>query len=145
MENRADSQTPSLRATAEINRVIEVVRAEIATRQSEANDAAAHRRDRRFASAKAAGLSEAADIARAAARQLAAAKARVLDEVAKAEAAGFTVQEDFSVIDSPSGSSRSTTEADNHAAAIRAAATDFITFDKQVAARLDAVADGLRD
>jgi hypothetical protein len=90
------------------------------------------------------GRHHAADIARTAARQLAA-KARVLDEVAEAEAAGFTVQEDFSVIDSPSGSSRSTTEADNHAAAIQAAVTDLITLDKQAAARLDAAADRLRD
>jgi hypothetical protein len=145
MEDRADSGTPSQRATAEINQVIEIVSAEIATRKMEAHDASAHKQNRRFASAKAANLSEAADIARAAARQLAAAKARVVDEVTKAEAAGFVVQEDFSVIKSPSGSSRSRAEADNHAAAIRAAVTDFMTLDKQVAVRLDATAEGLRD
>jgi hypothetical protein len=64
--------------------------------------------------------------------QLAAAKARVLDEVAKAEAAGFIVHEDFSVTDSTLGNLSRRTEADNHATAIRAAVTDFITLDKQV-------------
>jgi len=87
----------------------------MAARKRQASDATAHKRNQRFAAAKSAGLSKAGDIARTAARQLAAAKARLLDEVAKAEAAGFTVQEDFSVIDSPSGNSWSTTEADNHA------------------------------
>jgi len=85
-------------------------------REKAASDATAHKRNRRFTSAKAAGLSEAADIARAAARQLAAAKARALDEVAKAQAAGFTVQEDFSVIASPPGNSKSRTDADTLAA-----------------------------
>ena len=85
------------------------------------NDAATTKRNRRFAAAKAARLSEAAGIARAAAQQLTAAKTRVLDEVAKAEAAGFIVQEDLSVIQSMPGSSRSTVEAQYHAATIQAA------------------------
>jgi hypothetical protein len=145
MADRAESGTSSQRATAGINQVIEAVSVEIATRKREPYDAAAHERNRRFASAKAAELSEAADIARAAAQRMTAAKARVLHEVARAEAAGFVVQEDFSVISSPSGKFRSTAEADNHAAAIRAAVTDFTPLDKQVAARLDAAAKGLRD
>jgi hypothetical protein len=84
---------------AEPNRSIDVINAEISARTSGANYGESAKRERRFISTKAAALSEAAEIARDAARQLAAARTRVLDEVARAETAGFFVQDDFSVSD----------------------------------------------
>src|SRR5689334_20784331 len=108
MADRNENDNTSQAAVAEINRSIQAVTAEISARRNAANDAETTKRNRRFISAKAATLSEAADIARAAARQLTAARARILDEVAKAEAASFIVQEDFSVIDRTTPSSRGT-------------------------------------
>ena len=145
MDDRAKSDTASQRAMADIDRVAEAVNAEITTRKSKADDAAATKRNRRFAAAKAARLSEVAEMARAAARQLAAARARVLDEVAKAEAAGFIVQEDWSVIALASGSPGITTEADDHAAALQAAVIDLVALDEQLASRLSAAAKDLQD
>jgi len=107
MADRAETGSASLGAVSELNRSLKAVDAEISARNSGAKDAATTRINRRFASAKAARLSEGADIARAAAQQLAAAKARVLEDVAKAEAAGFIVHEDFSLTDSTPGSSSS--------------------------------------
>lgn len=121
MTDRTESDSTSHIAVAEINRTIKTVSAEISARNCATNDAATTKRNRRFACAKAARLSEAAGIARAAAQQLTAAKTRVLDEVARAEAAGFIVQEDLSVIQSMPGSARSTVEAQYHAATIQAA------------------------
>ena len=145
MDDRFESETPSQPATAEINRVVEAVNAEIAARKGEAKDAAATKRNRRFVSAKAAQLSEIAEMAEAAGWQLGAAKARVLDEVAKAEAVGLAMQEDLSVTDPTLGSSGSTTEGDAHAAAIQAAVTDLVALDDQVASRLNAAAKNLED
>jgi hypothetical protein len=129
---------------AELNRSIDVVAEEIAARRSAENDAEATRRNRRFISAKAAVLSEASDIARSAARQLTDAKARILEEVARAEAAGFVVHEDFSVTDSISRVACST-RARDHGAAIRAAVTDFSVLDRRVSSRLHASAIALKD
>jgi hypothetical protein len=88
MADRNENDNTSQAAVAEINRSIQAVTAEISARRNAAIDAATTKRNRRFISARAATLSEAADIAGAAARQLAAARARILDESAKAEAAG---------------------------------------------------------
>jgi hypothetical protein len=143
----ADHNEPfitSLTLIAELNRSVDVVAEEIAARRSAANDAEATKRNRRFVSAKAATLSEASDIARSAARQLTDAKTRILDEIARAEAAGFVVQEDFSVSDSISRVDRST-RARDHAAAIRAAVTDFSVLDRRVSSRLRASANALKD
>ena len=144
MADRDEYDNAFQAAVAEINGSIKAVNAEISARKSAATDAATTKRNRRFISAKAARLSEAADIARAAARRLAVAKARVLDDVAKAEAASFIVQEDFSVIDSTAGSSRGT-DARNHVAAIQAAVTDFVDLDLQVSTRLQVAANTLKD
>lgn len=84
-----------------------------------AKEADTTKRNLRFATAKTATLAEAADIARAGARQLVAANARVRDAVAKAGAAGFIVQEDFSVIESTGRSAESLSGADDHAEAIQ--------------------------
>jgi hypothetical protein len=108
------------------------------------NDIAQSKRNRRFVAAKSATLSDAADVARAAARQLTAANARVRDAVAKAEAAGFVVQDDFSVVDFISRSSRSR-RARIHTVAIQTAVTEFIALDEQVALRLRATAIPLTD
>src|SRR3954465_7850842 len=64
---------------AELNRSIDVVTAEISARTSALSDTEATKRNRRFISAKAAALSEAADIARTAARQLVVARTVILD------------------------------------------------------------------
>ena len=77
------------------------------------------RRNRRFMSAKAATLSEAADVARAAARQLTDARTRILDEVARAKATGFVCAgglfgKRLDIANCPQFSAR------DHAAAIRA-------------------------
>jgi hypothetical protein len=98
-----------------------------------AKEAAATKRNLRFRHREGRQLAEAADIARAGARQLVAAKARILDAVAKAEAAGFIVQEDFSVIDSAGRSAESLTGADDHAEPIHAAVTDLVAIDELVA------------
>lgn len=129
---------------AELNRSIDVVTEEITARTTAATDAEALKRNRRFVSAKAAALSEAADIARAAARQLMAARNRILDEIARAEAAGFVVHEDFSVSDSLSPAAHNSISR-NHAAAIRAAVNGFTTLDKQVSTRLRCAANALKD
>lgn len=144
MTDRAESGSTSQTAVAEINLSIKAVNAEISARSGATKDAATNRRNRRFASANAARLSEAAGIARAAARQIAAAKARVLYDVAKAEAAGFIVQEDFSVIASTSRSA-SSAHAQDHATTIRASVTELVALDEQVAARLRAAAKDLQD
>jgi hypothetical protein len=120
------------------------VTAEISARTSAVNDAEVANRNRRFISAKAAMLSEASDIARSAARQLTEAKTRILEAVARAEAAGFVVQEDFSVSDSLSRLARSSGARD-HAAAIRAAVADFSVLDRRVSSRLHATANALKD
>lgn len=129
---------------AELNRSIDVVTAEISARTSAANDVEAAKRNRRFISAKAAALSEAADVAREAARQLIDAKTAILDEVARAEAAGFVVQEDFLVSDSMSSTARSS-RARDHAAAIRAAVIDFDALDRRSSSRLQSAAKALRN
>ena len=97
MADHAETGSASLGAVSELNRRVKAVDGEISARDSGPTDAATTRKNRRFASANSARLSEAADIARAAAQQLAAAKARVLEDVAKAETAGFIVHQDFSV------------------------------------------------
>ena len=79
MADRHESDSASQTAVAEVNRSIWAVNAEISARNGQAKDVATTKRNRRFVSAKAARLSEAADVARTAARQLAAAKARVLE------------------------------------------------------------------
>jgi hypothetical protein len=145
MEDRSDSETTSQRATAELNRVVAAVSAEISARKNKTADAGTLKTNRRFAKAKAARISEAAGIASAAAREITAAKSRVLDEVAKAEAAGFTVQEDFSVFDSRAGSAGRTRETDRHATAIQAAVAELVDLDEQVASRLLAAAKDLED
>ena len=145
MEDHAQSDSPSQRAVAEINRIVEAVNAEISGRKSDDTDAAATKRNRRFVSAKAAQLSEVAAMARAAERQLAAAKTRVLNAVAEAEEAGFTVHEDWSVTNSTPDSPGGTTEAQNHAAAIHAAVKNLVALDEQVASRLNTAAKDLRD
>ncbi len=144
MADQSEPFITSQALIAELNRSIDVVAEEIAARRSGANDAEATKRNRRFISAKAAMLSEASDIARSAARQLTDAKTRILEEVARAEAAGFVVQEDFSVIDSISRVARST-RASDHGAAIRAAVTDFSVLDRRVSSRLHASANALKD
>lgn len=144
MADRNESDSTSQTAVREINRSIKAVNAEISARRSATNDAVTTKRNRRFVSAKSATLSEAADVACAAAPQLTAAKARVLDDVAKAEAAGFIVQEDLSVVDSISRSTRST-RAQDHAVAIQAAVTHLVAVDEQVASRLRAAANALKD
>jgi hypothetical protein len=131
-------------AVAEINRSIKTVAAEISRRNRGPKDVETTKRNRRFVSAKAATLAEAADISRTAARQLRAAKARLLGEVAKAEEAGFVVQEDFSVIDSKSPGAHNT-RANNHAAAIHAAVTNLLALDRQVSSRLHSTASALKD
>jgi hypothetical protein len=144
MSDRGASNRASRTAVVEINQSIWAVNAEISARNDQAKDVATTKRNRRFVSAKAARLSEAADVARTAARQLAAAKARVLEDVANAEAAGFIVQEDFSVTDSTSASSGNPTRADDYAAAIQAGVTDFVALDEQLARRLHAAAEELQ-
>ena len=129
---------------AELNRSVDEVTAEISARTSAANDAETTKRNRRFISAKAATLSEAADIARVAARQLTHARTRILDEVERAEAAGFVVQEDFSVRNSRSPSA-CTSIAHEHAAAIQAALANFNALDQQVSARLRSASNALKD
>src|SRR4051794_7197164 len=121
--------TPSEALVAEINAGIEIVTAEISMRTNAPSDAETLKRSRRFISAKTATLSDAADIARAAARQLADARTRVLDEIARAEAAGFVVHEDFSVGDSARPSTHSSCAGD-HAAAIQAAVITFNTLER---------------
>ena len=145
MADRAESDSASLEAVAELNQSVKAVNAEISARNSGAKDAATTKTIRRFASAKAARLSEAADIARAAAQQLAAAKARVLEDVAKAEAAGFIVQEDFSVTDCRTGSSSDPAGTHDYAAAIRAAVAYFVALDELWARRFHAAAEELKD
>jgi len=83
-------------------------------------------------------------MSRAAVRQLRAVKARLLKDVARAEAAGFVVQEDFSVIDSVSPSTRGT-RAHYHAAAIQAAVTNFVVLDRQLSSHLQSEANALKD
>ena len=92
----------------------------------------------------AATLSEAADIARAAARQLTAAKARVLDDVAKAEAARLHCARGL-FGNRLHVTKRSSTRAQDHAAAIQAAVTELVALDEQVASRLRAAANALKD
>jgi hypothetical protein len=145
MEDIGDSETASHRATTELNRVVAAVSAELSARKNKTADADTFKTNRRFAKAKAARVSEAAGIASAAARELSAAKTRVLDEVAKAEAAGFTVQEDFSVVDSRAGSPSRKSAADRHGAVIQAAVAELVDLDEQVASRLFAAAKDLED
>jgi hypothetical protein len=145
MEDRSDSETASQRATAELNRVVKAVSAEISARENETADAATLKSNRRFAKAKTARISEAAGIASAAARELSAANTRVLDEVAKAEAAGFTVQEDFLVSDDRAGGTGRTSEGDRHARAIQAAVAELVDLDEQMATRLLAAAKDLKE
>src|SRR4051812_25564455 len=106
MTNHDNNITASDALIHEINRIIDVVAAEIWARSSAASDAEATKTNRRFISAKAAALSEAADSVRAAARQLTHARTCILDEVARAETAGLIVQEDFSVSDPVSPDAR---------------------------------------
>lgn len=89
-------------------------------------------------------LSEAAEIARAAARQLIDARNQILDGVADAEAAGFRVQEDFSVRNFISPNARSP-RADRHAAAIRAAVSNYNVLDRRVSSRLRSAANALQN
>ena len=145
MADRTESEKATQRVTMEINRIVDTVNAEIARRKNETTDEIADKRNRRFAAAKAAQISEAADVARDGARQLDAAKRRVLDEVADATAAGFTVQEDFSVVGAASRGPGSTTEADARTAAIQAAVGELVALDEQVATRLNAAAKDLQD
>jgi hypothetical protein len=128
----------------ELNRSVDEVSAEISARTSAVCDMETLKRNRRFVSAKAAAQSEAADIARAAARQMTAARTRVLDEIARAEAAGLVVHEDFSVSDTRLPCAR-TSRADDHASAIRAAVTHFTALHTQVSTRLGCAANALRD
>lgn len=145
MKDRTGGLTVSREATAELNRVVAAVTAELAARRSNTNDAATLRTNRRFAKAKAARVSEAAGIANTAARELTAAKASVLDKVAEARAAGFTVDDDFSVADARTGMADRTTEADRFAADIQAAVTELVDLDEEVASRLLAAAKDLED
>jgi hypothetical protein len=64
--------------------------------------------------------------------------------VARAEAAGFIVGEDFSVADAVSRIERPS-RARDHEAAIRAAATEFYALDRRVTSRLRASANALAD
>jgi len=144
MTDRNEHDNTSQAAVAAINRSIQAVTAEISARRNAANHADTTKRNRRFISAKAATLSEAADMSRAAVRQLRAVKARLLKDVARAEAAGFVVQEDFSVIDSVSPSTRST-RAHYHAAAIQGAVTNFVVLDRQLSSHLQSEANALKD
>ena len=129
---------------AEINRSVDVVTAEISARIDTTRDAETLKRTRRFISAKSATLSEAAGVARTAARQLTVARARILQEVARAEEAGLVVQEDFSVSDSVPPNPPNPIGRD-HAAAIRAAVTDFSALNTQMSTRLRCAASALKD
>jgi hypothetical protein len=68
-----------------------------------------------------------------------------LDEVSRAESAGFTVQDDFTVVASPPGRALSTGEAQIHAATIQAAVTNFKALDEQLASQLRAASKDLQD
>jgi hypothetical protein len=144
MTDRGESDSTSQIAVRKINLSIEAVNAEISARRNSVNDVAHRKRNRQFLAAKSASLSDAADIARAAARQLTVANARVRDAVASAEAADFIVQEDFSVVDYISRSTRSR-RARVHAVAIQAAVADLVALDEHVASRLRAAAGPLND
>jgi hypothetical protein len=78
MKDRATADFRSEKAVAELHRVVEAVNAEISARRRATNDAAATKSNSRFITAKSARLSQAAGIARAGARQLAAAKSHSL-------------------------------------------------------------------
>jgi hypothetical protein len=143
MANRSENNT-SQAAVAEINRSIKTVAAEISRRRLASKDVETTKRNRRYISAKAAALSEAADIARTAAGQLVDARTVILDEVASAEAAGFVVQEDFSVCDTM-WSSACSSRAQDHSAAIRAALTNVCDLDRQVSSRLLSAANALKE
>lgn len=95
MKDRATADFGSEKAVAELHPVVEAVNAEISARRRATNDAAATKSNSRFITAKSARLSQAAGIAHAGARQLAAAKSHISDEVSRAESAGFTVQDDL--------------------------------------------------
>jgi hypothetical protein len=136
--------TTSEALVAEINAGIEIVTAEISMRTNAPSDAETLKRSRRLISAKTATLSDAAGIACTAARQLADARTRILDEIARAEAAGFIVGEDFSVGDSARLSTHSS-RARDHAAAIQAAVITFSTLDRRVTSRLRASGNALAD
>lgn len=145
MKDRANADFASEKAVAELHRIVEAVDAEISARRRATNDAAATKSNRRFISAKSARLSQAAGIARAGGRQLAAAKSHILDEVSRAESAGFTVQEDFTVVASAPGRALSTEDAQIHAVTIQAAVTKFEALDEQLASRLRAASKDLQD
>jgi hypothetical protein len=134
------------KSTDAINLVVRALNAEIAARSSAPNEAASLKANRRFAKAKAAQLSELADIAKRGAKQLDAAKARAVVAINEAEAAGFIVHEDLSVTDDGATPSAARTEqASAHAAAIHSAAGELVSLEENVAAQLDAAAVGLDD
>lgn len=146
MKDLAEADFASAKAVTELHRVVEAVDAEISVRwRATPDDAAATRSNRRFISAKSARLSQAAGIARAGGRQLAAARSHILDAVSRAESAGFTVQEDFTVLASAPGRALSTEQAQIHAATIQAAVAKFQALDEQLASRLRAVSRDLQD
>ena len=145
MKDRANVGFASEKAVAELHRVVEAVGAEISARRRATHDVVAARSNRRFIAAKSARLSQAAGVARAGGRQLAAAKAHILDEISRAESAGFTVQEDFAVVASAPGRAGGTREGQIYAATIRAAVAKFEALDKQLASRLRAASDHLQD
>jgi hypothetical protein len=130
---------------ADLNRSLDEVTAEIATRTwRTTSDPETTKRNRRFIAAKAATLSEAAGIARSGARQLTLARTRILEEVTKAEAAGFVVQEDFSIED-PKSSGTRVSGARDYARTIQAAVADFNDLDERVSLRLRSAANALGD
>jgi hypothetical protein len=146
MKDRADPDFASAKAVAELHRVVEAVDAEISARcRAIPDDAATAKSNSRFISAKSARLSQAAGIARAGGRQLAAARSHILDAVSRAESAGFTVQEDFTVVASAPRRALSAEDAQIHSATIQAAVTKFEALDGQLTSRLCAVSKDLQD
>ena len=145
MNDRAGGNISTQSAVGAINAIVQAIDAEIAARNNATHETAT-KRNRRFANAKSAHLSELANMASSTARQLNTAKTRAIAEIAKAEAAGFIVHEDLTVTDPATASSPARTDqADAHAAAIQTAATRLRTLDEQVASRLIAAANRLDD
>lgn len=92
-------------------------------------------------------LHGAAEVARRGAAELSAAKQAVLDAVGKAQQAGFTVTDDFSVTSRERGSAAflagRQAQAEGLAADIRARLGELVSADKQIAAEISAATAGV--
>jgi hypothetical protein len=143
IDDPVDTSTESEQAAAEIDRLVAAISADLVARQGVTQSGDACKASRRFASAAAAQLSEATDAVRSAAGQLSLARVHILEAVAAAEVAGFTVHNDLSVTGAAK-TNRGSTQAVAYEAAIQAAAGEFVGIDTRMASQLRATVTKLR-